>query len=280
MFGLYVLNTKFFFESFLISSVVKNVDFSYLLLDFSFSLSLTFCFIKTPPNELFYLKLYTKKWIKKYYIFIYSGGDLNMIIDFIQTSRQPNCEYSIKDSQKNEEIAHCQAYSRHNPKIFFDSKIYALDFLGHSGQMTPIYENGLEAGSIDIGFVKTKQFLFIPIGYNYFRITLNQIELQAYECGLGEGEYYWNIFDRDKLIAMIHVSDVITNNKDSYKIYFHDKKYFKILCILTLYIDCIMSPDVGDINGFSYSRKGVYTIQKELLDKYDSKFIDSVKNEE
>lgn len=49
---------------------------------------------------------------------------------------------------------------------------------------------------------------------------------------------------------------------------------------MTLYLDCVLYPDIGDNMGESRVDDSTFTLQKQLRDKYDAEFIDRVKKAE
>lgn len=202
-----------------------------------------------------------------------------MIVQFNQIERQPNPIFvgnilgkdilSGRGSTRKDD-----AYILYNnQKIIISSQIHKEQINGKTvTQVTDFIINGLRIGYVYPSLIPKKKILFFSIGYGYFEYCFNNQIYQIYEVGLGDDQHYFCVYQNNTTVAIIHKKDMVVNFKDMYTIYALDEVDIVAMCTLTLYFDCIMSPDFNEY-GYSRVNEACITTQKELNEKYDDTFI-------
>lgn len=207
-----------------------------------------------------------------------------MILEFIQTDRQPN---PLFQGKINGRIVVTGKGSTHFNDGFIDfegyryevsSKLHKEKFSGKTAtQVSDILKNGEKVGFVYPDLVAKKKVWFLSFGYDYFNFVLEGKKYTVYEVGLGQDQHYICVYSENETVAIIHKKDIKHNYCDEYIIYTIDKTIMLDMCILALYFDCIRYPNHGEFMGESYVDDSFLTTQKELNEMYDSSFIEMVK---
>lgn len=209
-----------------------------------------------------------------------------MIIDVNQTKRQPKPEYTIFDSITSEVLGSAKAYTYEDTTATYCGEDFKFDFhkeivINQDGRK--IRKFHIRSVNSEIGivedFTQTRKVLFVPIGFSYYRIQINNEEYLAYEVGFGNDKHYFSVFHNDSVVAMIQKYDRVIDYKDSYTVFIdlqQPAELAKALTLFTVFIDCSLYADVGEVSGTSDDATSFNTVQKELNDKYDPTFIQRV----
>lgn len=116
--------------------------------------------------------------------------------------------------------------------------------------------------------------------YAYYDASFEGEQYYAYEVGFGSKGLYLCIYKNEELIAIVDKALKVINFKDTYRAYIKNKADFDIVMLFTIYYDATSYGDVMEIAVLSVKEKRVNTIQKELINKFDQSFIDSIKANE
>ena len=109
-------------------------------------------------------------------------------------------------------------------------------------------------------------------GYMYFEYVLNGKTFYAYEVGMGKQGIKIPIYDEDKQIALIEKGVVVYDNKDEYEIVGIDDYAIEVAALFNLYYDFVRFGRYGQVVYKSKEVSYLYTINKELKNKYDQTF--------
>ena len=93
-----------------------------------------------------------------------------------------------------------------------------------------------------------------------------------YEIGLGKEGIKLPIYRDDTQVALIEKDLVVYDNKDTYEIIAIDEMSLEVSALFNLYYDFVKHGNYGEINYKSKERYYLYTMNKELKNKYDSTF--------
>ncbi len=207
-----------------------------------------------------------------------------MIVDFLQTGRQPN---PIFEGRIGAEVVVTAEGSTPSDDAFvsFGDRIVELSSDPHrermdgkvTTQVTDLMESGRRVGYIYPDLVPKKKFLILSFGYEYFQFHFEGKDFKVYEVGLGAGEHYFCVYRGEETTAIIHKADQKINYRDEYTIYALEPADLLALSVLNLYIDCILYPDHGEVCGEVVMDDSCITTQKELNDKYDPTFIPRIR---
>jgi len=208
-----------------------------------------------------------------------------MIINVIQTQRQPKPEFTIENIVEKVHMGEAIAHSYNSTYANIENKRYDFD----STRYPAVNNKGIKIKKFNINvsdgscielyddIIVTKKVLFVPIGYSFFRVIYSDIEYLVYEIGMGNDKHYFNFYENDKLIGIIHKHDRVIDFKDTYTLYFEDKDTSILASVFTIFVDCGLYADVGKVSGGSDEAVAFFTPQKELKEKYDPTFIPRIK---
>lgn len=139
-----------------------------------------------------------------------------------------------------------------------------------------LFENQFMLGRI-VGRTKKTGFLK---AYAFYEFTFNEETYFGYEVGFGAKGLYLCIYRGEELIAIVEKELRVVNFKDNYIAYILDSKYLNVVLPFAIYYDVTSYGDIMEIAVVSVREKRVNTIQKELINKFDEKFIEQVKSME
>ena len=182
-----------------------------------------------------------------------------MIINVIQTQRQPKPEFTIENVVEKVHMGEAIAHSYRSTYAIIENKRYDFDAtrypaVNNKGIKIKKFNINVSDGScIELyeDIIITKKVLFIPIGYDFFRVNYNGIEYFVYEIGMGDDKHFFNFYKNDKLIGIIHKHDRVIDFKDTYTLYFEDKDTSILASVFTIFIDHGLYADVGEVSGGS-----------------------------
>lgn len=109
-------------------------------------------------------------------------------------------------------------------------------------------------------------------GYIYYELILNDTKYLMYEIGLGKEGIKLPIYRDDTQVALIEKDSVVYDNKDTYEIIAIDEMSLEVSALFNLYYDFVKHGNYGEINYKSKETYYLYTMNKELKNKYDSTF--------
>jgi len=207
-----------------------------------------------------------------------------MIIDFLQTGRQPNPTFEGRSNNviifkgvgmTQSSLAYVEIESM---SFQLSTSIHREKINGRTAtQVTDVLSEGARIGYIFPDVFVQKKILFLSVGYDYFEYKFLDKTYIAYEIGLGPNEHYICIYNSDNTVAIIHKNDIKKNYRDAYTIFLSDQSDLMAISVFAMYFDCIRYPDHGKITGESYVDDSYLTVQKELNEKYDPTFIPRIK---
>ena len=137
-----------------------------------------------------------------------------------------------------------------------------------------LYSQDELLGSIEGINKKEKGFLQ---SYTYRFLKIGSDEYFLYEVGFGNKGLYLCIYRGDELIAIVEKALLVKDYQDSYEVYTTSSENIAVIVPLILHYDITAHSDMMEVSLASVKRKKVNTIQKELLKKFDDKFIEKVK---
>lgn len=180
----------------------------------------------------------------------FEKGQLNIAIDYFDKDR------------------FCLSYNP-NDTSFGTSLLNRLSFkLIHSEKVV---------GSIVGKNQKVKGFLQ---SYPYRVMNFQDANYYLYEVGFGNDGLYLCIYKENQLIAIAEKDLKVVNFQDHYTVYALNEDDLKIIMPLIMHYDITAHGDMMEIAVRSVKKKKVNTIQKELITKYDSTFIMTIKQKD
>ena len=135
-----------------------------------------------------------------------------------------------------------------------------------------LMENGERVGSI---CGKTKRVGFLR-AYAYYEVTYGNKAYSMYEVGLGSRGIFLCIYDGTEQVAMVEKKLQTVNYRDSYTAYLTSEEYLNIVIPTTIYYDITMFGDQMEYSVADKKQVRKNTLQKEVLEKYDSTFIPKI----
>ena len=123
---------------------------------------------------------------------------------------------------------------------------------------------------------KTKKTGFLK-AYAYYDFLLDGKQYYGYEVGFGREGLFLCVYREEKLIAIVEKSLRVVNFKDKYTAYVENPVDLNVVLLLSIYYDATAYGDVMEIAVASIKEKRVNTVQKELKEKFDQKFMDKIK---
>ncbi len=198
-----------------------------------------------------------------------------MIYRLEQTERLPLRKHVIKNKRDGAAI-----YAAHVPGVFRSSVTIdgaVFETVTETISKTVVIKNGMIAGEITPVFVKTGKFLFLPIGYDGYRLKTENEEIEIFDIGLGADHHYIVLLSEGKTVAVIHKDDKVVNYLNTYTIYAEDKEHMDKAIIVAMFFESTAYCDRTAGIGYSVVDSPYYSSQKELRAKYDPTFIERVK---
>lgn len=174
-------------------------------------------------------------------------GHLNIVIDYLDGSQQ-RLHYNPNEHEKEESIIDKLSF-----KIFQDEKLVGA-IVGKNKRVK--------------GFLQS---------YPYRVMTIHETNYFLYEVGFGSEGLYLCIYKENELITIVEKELRVVNYKDRYTAYCYDQIELELIMPLILYYDITVYGNIMNSSVRSVQWKRVYTIQKELISKYDPTFIPRIK---
>lgn len=209
-----------------------------------------------------------------------------MILNIEQKDFGSEPVFEIKNAKNNEKIADGMSKNRVQTAIrYSDGREYLISFepvlmereAKENKMLYVISKNGRAIGGIEQAEVQQKKFLFVSVGYDYFKIHFEDSEYELYEIGLGENQHYLCICQGDTTVAIVHKPMEVKSHLDTYVVYIEYEKYKDLACIAALFIDGFEYSSDNEIAG-SKIKEEYLSFNKELKKKFDSEFLERVKN--
>lgn len=138
-----------------------------------------------------------------------------------------------------------------------------------------IYDaNGNQVGKMEYMTVKGE----LLQSYAYYKLSLRDIELNCYVVGHGREEIFFVMYDReDRIVATVSKRMTVKHAKSRYTLYVENDEWFEPAAISTIILQQMLYDAMEeDKGGYGTRTHALNTHQKELLDKYDPNFIDSI----
>ena len=142
---------------------------------------------------------------------------------------------------------------------------------------TVITRNGVQIGLISQDIFITKKVLFLPIGYEYYKMSFENESFQIFESGLGAGKHFFTIYKNDSIVAVIHKDDKVINHLNTYTAYCEKNEGVLMMLIFAMFLESTAFCDRTGGIGNTVVDSPYYSTQKELRERYDPTFIERVK---
>ena len=136
-----------------------------------------------------------------------------------------------------------------------------------------MFENNTVVGKL-VGRTKKTGFLK---AFAYYEFQYDNNVYYGYEVGFGSKGLYLCIYQEEELIAIVDKKLRVVNYRDVYTAYMLNDEDLKVVVPFVVYYDSVAYGDVMEVAVLSVKEKRVNTIQKELIEKYDSSFIELIK---
>ena len=145
-----------------------------------------------------------------------------------------------------------------------------------SNAMLPkIYDaNGNLIGNVEYEAVKGEKMMQT---YNYYKISLRNIELKCYTIGHGRKEIFFAMYDmQDRLVAEVSKRMQVKNGKSSYTMYISNDGWFEHVAIATIILHQMQYDKEEDNITLGSQGYALNTFQEGLLNKYNPDFINTI----
>ena len=192
---------------------------------------------------------------------------LSMIIEFNQYEQHPHPKHKIM--QRGQILATAET-PQFKHGILYADRQYELSIQGLSS--VSVTCGAAQICSILPKVCVTKKILFLPIGYEYYEMSLREKTYLVYEVGLGPDQHYYCFYDGDRTAAILHKPDRVINYMDHYIGYLESNEQLLAVMLFCLFLESGGNYQNGDLGNSDYSTETV-TKQKELIAKYDPLFI-------
>lgn len=194
-----------------------------------------------------------------------------MILSFAQKERLPISRFEIQEGDCIRATAVAPEFQ--TGLLSVDENNYELAFDGL--RKVCITRNGEPFAEIVPQFCQTKKVLFLPVGYEYYRVTIGEKTYAVYEVGLGADKHFYCFYAGDEIVAIAHKPDQVKNYLDKYDCYLASEEHFLAVGLYCLFLEAGQYYDMR-ASGNEENNTATITLQKELQAKYDPNFISKV----
>lgn len=191
-----------------------------------------------------------------------------MIFSFAQKERLPISRFEIQERDCIRATAVAPEFK--TGFLSVDENNYELAFDGL--RKVCITRNGEPFAEIVPQFCQTKKVLFLPVGYEYYRVTIGEKIYAVYEVGLGADKHFYCFYAGEETVAIVHKPDKVINYLDRYDCYLLSEEQFLAAGLFCLFLESGQYYNVSAIGNVESDIETV-TIQKELQAKYNPDFI-------
>lgn len=194
-----------------------------------------------------------------------------MIFSFVQKERLPISRFELQEGDCIRATALAPEFQ--TGLLSVDENNYELAFDGL--RKVCITCNGEPFAEIVPQFCQTKKVLFLPVGYEYYRITIGEKSYAVYEVGLGADKHFYCFYAGEETVAIVHKPDQVKNHLDRYGCYLSSEDHFLAVGLFCLFLEAGQYYNMR-ASGNEENNTETITLQKELRAKYDQSFIPKV----